>query len=413
MAKEKEWKDLKERIGHALSSSTVTNQTRRKLHAEVELLRMDMERVMAPEGEDAMRLNMDFNATVKLLDLAPIQRRHWWYWIDIIFRFVGVVLGIITLGLILPVPIVIMRFFDYFLLYLGLVTPFSLTSEAVKRFLSKFLLVLSGITVEAEGVDNAYFKESCVILTFSHSSNIDGFLVSGTCPVRHYALAKKELFVVPFFSWLSFAIGGVPVDRNNQARAINALKAAADSAKSGNSCLVIAPEGTRSTTGQLIPFKKGTFHIWQTLQVPIVPFVSFGGYDLYPVGTYVNQTGKVYVRYLKPIMPSEAKSRDEMNILLRKRMLTAMLDCPSDVGQELTWMARLENIVATFAVVGFDYFSLSYLSRLLFVDNKFTISSVIGVTSAVSFAITFLLYFYFVYVTDMMRQTKESKSKSE
>ena len=89
----------------------------------------------------------------------------------------------------------------------------------------------------------------------------------------------------------------------------------------------------------------GTFYTWEMLKVPIIPFVSYGGYDLYPVGnlfplsvcvcifinktikfthihiyycegTYVNQTGKIYIRYLKPIMPHEAKSRDEMHNLV-------------------------------------------------------------------------------------------------
>ena len=42
--------------------------------------------------------------------------------------------------------------------------------------------------------------------------------------------------------------------------------------------------GTRSTTGQLLSFKKGTFHMWEQLQVPIVPFIIIGAFDLYPVG---------------------------------------------------------------------------------------------------------------------------------
>ena len=59
-------------------------------------------------------------------------------------------------------------------------------------------------------------------------------------------MAKKELFVVPFFSWISLAVGGVPVDRNNRERAINALKRSTETVmSSGNNkaCLVVAPEG--------------------------------------------------------------------------------------------------------------------------------------------------------------------------
>lgn len=81
-------------------------------------------------------------------------------------------------------------------------------------------------------------------------------------------------------------------------------------------CIVIAPEGTRSKSGQLLPFKKGPFYMWEQLQSPIVPLVFMGTYDLYPVGTTVNMRGKVYVRYLKPILPSEVSSKLEAHRLV-------------------------------------------------------------------------------------------------
>ena len=252
------WKELNSKILLNIGSSSCTNITRRKLHAELELFRLDIdEKVSEISKDDFDAINAQCDEVLKKMNLKPIRNDNWWYWIDICFRFIGVVSGIITLGLILPIPIVIFRVIDKFLIYIGIISPFSMSSEFIKRFLSKALLILSGITVETQGLNNSYFKESTVMLTFSHSSNLDGFLVSGTCPIQHFALAKKELFIVPFFSWLAFAIGGVPVDRNNRERAINALKRTAENAKDGKACLVVAPEGTRSTTGQLLPFKKG------------------------------------------------------------------------------------------------------------------------------------------------------------
>jgi len=86
---------------------------------------------------------------------------------------------------------------------------------------------------------------------------MDGFLVAGTCPIRQIALAKKELFTIPFFSWMSLAIGGMPVDRSSRERAIKALKHSTEAARKNKICIAVAPEGTRSLTGQLLPFKKG------------------------------------------------------------------------------------------------------------------------------------------------------------
>lgn len=110
------------------------------------------------------------------------------------------------------------------------------------------MLTSAGIVTETIGLDPEQIKKlemtnSVPILTFSHSSNLDGFLVVLTCPFHHNALAKKELFVIPFFSWLSFAIGGIPVDRQNRDKAVRSLQMSAETAKHNKAVIVIAPEG--------------------------------------------------------------------------------------------------------------------------------------------------------------------------
>ena len=129
-------------------------------------------------------------------------------------------MGFLTVGVFLSLPVILLRGIDALL---GL-DPFNSLSELLKRSICRFLLILSGVEVVIEGVDRESFKQPCALLTFSHASNLDGFLVSLTCPIRHYAFAKKELFYVPFFSWISIAIGGVPVDRDNRDRAVGTLK---------------------------------------------------------------------------------------------------------------------------------------------------------------------------------------------
>eukprot|EP01035_Chromulina_nebulosa_P020184 gene20184-26202_t len=212
------------------------------------------------------------------------------------------------------------------------------------------MLTIIGIHIETQGLNQSSFNDSCVLLTFSHSSNLDGFLICATCPIRHIAFAKKELFIIPFFSWISLALGGVPVDRQNRERAVKALQRSAMLADDKKICFVIAPEGTRSQSGQLLPFKKGAFHLWEQLQVPIVPVVFFGAFDLWPVGSYISNTGKVVVRYLKPIQPNEAADREEMLILLRRRMLESLADTPDDSCFKLSLERRIVSYVTTFVI---------------------------------------------------------------
>ena len=61
--------------------------------------------------------------------------------------------------------------------------------------------------------------------------------------------------------------------------------------------------------------------MWEEMQAPILPFVIVGAYDLYPVGSWVNQTGRVTVRYLPPIYPAEATNKDHMMRLVNFQYL--------------------------------------------------------------------------------------------
>eukprot|EP01038_Epipyxis_sp_PR26KG_P008630 gene8630-11663_t len=311
------------------------NIQRRIIHSQLSLLEQAIlstksQPISKTDTNDALLLQI--NKTISELDLRPVGRKsNVLNQIELLIRFCGVVGAFILLGLFGAPFILLFRQYDS----IARVAPFDLLSEKIKRSFAWGLLFLSGIEVDVIGLDKAVFKNSSVLLAFSHASNFDGFLVSGTCPVRNYALAKKELFLVPFFSWISLAFGGVPVDRENRERAVGALKRSANSAKGSNVCVVIAPEGTRSVTGQLLPFKKGAFHMWDTLQSPMVPVIIFGAYDLYPVKSWINRTGRVTVLYLNPIdYPSQDISVEDKMIMVRSKMLEAIRDqCPK-IGED-------------------------------------------------------------------------------
>jgi 1-acyl-sn-glycerol-3-phosphate acyltransferase len=261
---------------NASGASRPDNITLRSLHADIELFRLD-------HKDEVYTAELD--ALIARLDLIPFSRpKKWWDRIESIYRFSGMTAGFITFSVFFSIPMLVLKPIDDLLAKMGMIRPHNMISEHIKRFLSDWLSRVAGIEYVAEGIDVEFFEKHSVLLTFTHGSNLDAFLLASTCPVRNYALAKKELFCVPFFSWLAFACGGIPVDRNNREKAVMALQRMSDTTQSGNICLVIAPEGTRSKTGQLLPFKKGAFHMWDELRIPIVPAVIYGAYDLCPVG---------------------------------------------------------------------------------------------------------------------------------
>ena len=87
---------------------------------------------------------------------------------------------------------------------------------------------------------------------------------------------KQELTRLPLLG-RAFQIGGfVPVDSGSREQAVAAIEQAAESLNQGNSFLTF-PEGTRSRTGALLPFKRGPFLMALKAQVPVVPVAIQGG----------------------------------------------------------------------------------------------------------------------------------------
>ena len=141
----------------------------------------------------------------------------------------------------------------------------------------------------------------------------------------------------------------IPIVRTNLAMAKRSLSYVAQCLGTGE-CISIAPEGTRSKSGQLLDFKKGPFHTWDHLRVPIVPLVFTGAYELYPPGHQMNLPGVVHCQFLKPIQCSEATTREKMSVLVRQRMLQAIKSGPSDAAAPVSWSYRFLSMSAIAAI---------------------------------------------------------------
>lgn len=202
------------------------------------------------------------------------------------------------------------------------------------------------------------------------------------------------------------AFGGVPIDRKNRDQAVRAITKAAASAKEGD-CIAMSPEGTRSKSGNLLPFKKGPFHLWEQLHTPIVPMVTIGAYELYPPGKTISNCGRVYVKFLKSVQPEEAASRDEMSVLLRRRMLESVRDGPVDAGRDLTWAQRIQNWVYLISFYG-SLYALWQFAPAQKVCAYFNITSTMLVLWIVggSVAITLVFYVYMMYLVHLVDKVK-------
>jgi 1-acyl-sn-glycerol-3-phosphate acyltransferase len=186
---------------------------------------------------------------------------------------------------------------------------------------SRRLVEEARIEIETEGLEHAAGAEPFVVMS-NHQSLYDIPVVFQAVPRPMRMIAKKELFSIPVFGRAMRAAEIIELDRQNRRRAIAAMEQAKAMVKSGLS-IWIAPEGTRSRTGELGAFKRGGFHLALGTGARILPVTVSGTRDVLPAGTLRLRRGvRVCVRLSEPVTPADyGKSRlDELVGEVRARI---------------------------------------------------------------------------------------------
>jgi 1-acyl-sn-glycerol-3-phosphate acyltransferase len=139
-----------------------------------------------------------------------------------------------------------------------------------------------------------------VVFCSNHQSNVDPPVLFRALHPRLHILYKAELRKLPVLGRLLEAGGFVAVRRENRDAAFASIEDAARSIRAGNSFLIF-PEGTRSKTAELLPFKKGGFIMALHAQAPIVPIAITGGRDAMRKGSAIVRPVHVTVRVGRPV----------------------------------------------------------------------------------------------------------------
>jgi putative phosphoserine phosphatase/1-acylglycerol-3-phosphate O-acyltransferase len=158
---------------------------------------------------------------------------------------------------------------------------------------------LAGIELAVEGEQHLWSDRPAVFI-FNHQSALDVLLLCKLLRRDFVGVAKQELRRVPLLGTFAAWTGTVFVDRKNSKSAIAALQPAVDALRGGTS-LAIAPEGTRTPTPRLAPFKKGAFHMAMQARVPIVPIVIKNALDALPKHGLVIRPARIDVVVHPPI----------------------------------------------------------------------------------------------------------------
>lgn len=164
---------------------------------------------------------------------------------------------------------------------------------------SRRLVEASSVTVEFEGLE--HLREGGQILVANHESWYDVLALAGYLPVEYRFVAKKELGRVPVFGPAWQACGHISIDRQDRASAIESLEVAARQIRERDTTIVMFPEGTRSESGELQPFKKGAFVLAIQAGVPIVPVGISGSRDVMAKHRWRIRPGTIRIRIGEPI----------------------------------------------------------------------------------------------------------------
>jgi putative phosphoserine phosphatase/1-acylglycerol-3-phosphate O-acyltransferase len=161
------------------------------------------------------------------------------------------------------------------------------------------MLSLAGVDVEIVGEQNAWSHRPAVFI-FNHQSLLDPLVVFKIVQRDVTAVGKKEVEKMPLLGQIAWLMNAALIDRKNVTQAKAALQPAVDRLHDGYS-VMIAPEGTRSLTSRVGPFKKGPFHLAMQGGVPIVPVIIRDTGELMWRGSNTIRSGTLHAIVAAPI----------------------------------------------------------------------------------------------------------------
>ncbi|MBL8942343.1 MAG: 1-acyl-sn-glycerol-3-phosphate acyltransferase [Myxococcales bacterium] len=177
---------------------------------------------------------------------------------------------------------------------------------------------------DVEGELPADIRERAYVVVANHESALDPVLLSYLdCDMRW--IAKEELFRVPLVGWAMKLSGDIPL-RRGRGDSVRAMMAECERALAGGIPVMIFPEGTRSKTDELLPFKLGAFALAIKAGVPILPVAIAGTRLMRPIGKWEIQRARSCAKILPPI-PITGATEDDAGRLaeLARATITAAL----------------------------------------------------------------------------------------
>jgi 1-acyl-sn-glycerol-3-phosphate acyltransferase len=190
------------------------------------------------------------------------------------------------------------------------------------------------VSVEGEGLFDA---SRPAVIVVNHQSSLDIVLWARFFPPRTVVVGKKQIRKIPVWGYIFTGTGNILIDRENAERARQSLAEAARRIHAERLNVWMAPEGHRNLGEEMLPFKKGAFHLAAAARVPVLPVLVGPVWTVFDARRWMLRPGRVHVKVLAPI-PTEDLTEADIDPLLqrvRAAMVAARLELIASAGERI------------------------------------------------------------------------------
>lgn len=178
------------------------------------------------------------------------------------------------------------------------------------RVTAWLLYRISGAKFVVKGLENVP-TDTNFLLVSNHRSMLDIPLIMLHFKKPMIFIGKDAIRRWPFIGWWLVAMDGLFIDRTSPKEGLKTILTAIERIRAGESC-IIYPEGTRTKTKEIQPFKQGSLKLASKTGVPVIPVAVLGTDDVFENNHINLKPETVYLTIGKPIDLSELSKEDQI-----------------------------------------------------------------------------------------------------
>lgn len=202
------------------------------------------------------------------------------------------------------------------LIVIGFSFVSSRLANQVVRLWGKLLSLSAGISIDIKGLEKLDKRKNYIFIA-NHLSVFDIPVLYAYLPFKIGFIAKKELFKIPLFGRIMLSSNSLPVDRGSARQARISIDKAIENINKNRTSIVIFPEGTRSSTGEIGPFKQASFTLPIESKLEIVPIALSGGERILKKNSLMINPGKIKGIISDPITIKNDELKSELSNKVR------------------------------------------------------------------------------------------------